>query len=94
VWRQSFCGEQRAWPESFRLTTVQGGGLRAALASAVLEPEGFTVDPDASREAQLALVVDREGSGWRTSFADRHSEGSTFASLAELVRYPRPTRYT
>jgi iron complex transport system ATP-binding protein len=93
--RVRFRPEERA----FRLVagargraTVQGGGLRAALASAVLEREGFTVDPDASsQEAQLALVVDREKSGWQASFADRHSEGSTFASLAEFVRYPFST---
>jgi len=79
---------------TFRLTTgsrgsatVSGGGLRAALAGAVLEREGYTLDGDRGIEdACLRLQVDGDGLGWHASCADRQADGATFAALADFAR--------
>jgi iron complex transport system ATP-binding protein len=80
---------------TFRLTSgsrgraaVQGAGLHAALASAVLEREGYVIDRHADgAETQLTLFVEHERPGWRARVADQCAEGTTFAALAEFVRH-------
>ena len=93
---QAFEGRQiRFHPEerSFRLLTgerrrrasVRGSGLRAALATAVLEREGYAVVP-ASAIARRAVGRTRDESGWRLSTDDGECSGADFASLAECLR--------
>jgi len=91
---QAFEGRQiRFYPEerSFRLLTgrggtasVQGSGLRAALAAAVLEREGYEVVP-AGRPA-APLSVHALDSGWRLWTDEGECSGADFASLAEYLR--------
>ncbi len=76
---------------SFRLLTggageasVQGSGLRAALASAVLEREGY--DVVAADLTTTPLSVQALDSGWRLSTDDGECSGADFASLAEYLR--------
>jgi iron complex transport system ATP-binding protein len=90
---QAFEGRQiRFHPEarSFRLLTGNGGiasihgaGLRAALATAVLEREGYEV---ASPGAAAELSVHAMDSGWRLWTNDGECSGQDFASLAEYLR--------
>ena len=90
---QAFEGRQiRFHPEerSFRLLTgnggdavVHGSGLRAALAAAVLEREGYAVVP--SSQTRTLCVHARE-SGWQAVFDDVESDGADFASLAAFLR--------
>jgi len=91
---QAFEGRQiRFHPEerSFRLLTgsvgvasVQGSGLRAALATAVLEREGYEVVPPGAPAAPLSVhAVD---SGWRLRTDDGECRGTDFAALAECLR--------
>ncbi len=62
---------------------VRGEGLRATLAGAVLEREGFAVVP--SGRADLTVATDGS-SGWRASFGDQTGEGDDFATLAVFLR--------
>lgn len=90
---QTFEGRQiRFHPEerTFRLLTgdcgeavVQGVGLRAALATAVLEREGYAV---VAAGEHSALCVDAHASGWRVSTGNGESHGADFASLAAFLR--------
>jgi iron complex transport system ATP-binding protein len=90
---QAFEGRQiRFHPEerSFRLLTgnggdavVHGSGLRAALAAAVLEREGYAVVP--SSQTRTLCVHARE-SGWQAVLDDVESDGADFASLAAFLR--------
>jgi len=91
---QAFEGRQirfQSEERSFRLLTgdqgtavVLGRGLRAAMARAVLEREGYGVTTD--DECEGALNVDAHESGWRVS-AERHEwNGHDFASLAAFLR--------
>jgi iron complex transport system ATP-binding protein len=95
---QAFEGRHiRFHPEerSFRLLTgdcgeavVHGSGLRAAMAAAVLEREGYVVvkAPDL-----CALSIDTHESGWRMSTADGEYCGADFVSLAAHLRKRRMT---
>jgi len=95
---QAFEGRQiRFHPEerSFRLLTgdrgeavVRGSGLRAAMAAAVLEREGYVV---AKSPDPCALSVDTHESGWRMSTADGEYCGADFVSLAAHLRKRRMT---
>lgn len=76
---------------TFRLVTgrrgraaVRGKGLGAALATAVLEREGYTVG--SGEGSDLTLTIDGDGTRWRVSAGDRDEQGSTFTALAELLR--------
>jgi iron complex transport system ATP-binding protein len=97
---EAFRGETiRFSPEeqTFRLVTgdrgeavVHGGGLRATLARAVLEREGFAVV--STGDAVLTVVADG-ASGWQASFGDRVSRGERFTALASFVRdLPTPRK--
>lgn len=90
---EAFRGETiRFRPEerTFRLLSggrgsavVRGGGLRATLAGAVLEREGFAIVPN----GQAVLTVAADGPfGWEASFGDRVVQGESFAALAAFVR--------
>ena len=91
---QAFEGRQiRFYPEerSFRLLTgsggtasVQGSGLRAALATAVLEREGYEVV--AAGAAAGPLSVYALDAGWRLDTDDGECAGTDFASLAKYLR--------
>jgi iron complex transport system ATP-binding protein len=90
---QAFEGRQiRFHPEerSFRLLTgdrgsavVHGAGLRATLAAAVLEREGYAVSNAA---AAGALAVHAHEAGWRVTNDDTERSGADFASLAAFLR--------
>jgi iron complex transport system ATP-binding protein len=97
---QAFEGRQiRFHPEerSFRLLTgggraasVYGSGLRAVLATAVLEREGYEIVPPGAPAATLSVhAVD---SGWRLWTDDGQCSGTDFASLAEYLRGRRTGR--
>jgi iron complex transport system ATP-binding protein len=95
---QAFEGRQIRFhceERSFRLLTgdrgtavVRGHGLRASLARAVLEREGYAVVTCGDEEA-LSVAVDE--SGWSLTARDGRCHGGTFASLAACVR-ERSTR--
>jgi iron complex transport system ATP-binding protein len=96
---EAFEGRQirfHASERSFRLLTgdrgaavVRGTGLRAALATAVLEREGFAASAAVSDERVVS--VEAHELGWRASAADGHSAGADFASLAAFLRRRRAT---
>jgi iron complex transport system ATP-binding protein len=78
---------------SFRLLTgdcgeavVRGSGLRATLAAAVLEREGYAV---VAENEGCARLVDAHDRGWRASIDDAQSSGADFASLAAFLRERR-----
>lgn len=78
---------------SFRLLTgdrgdavVHGSGLRASLATAVLEREGYSV---AAGFEACALSVHAHESGWRVLTDDAEWSGADFASLAVFLRRRR-----
>jgi iron complex transport system ATP-binding protein len=91
---QAFEGRQiRFDPEerSFRLLTggggaasVRGSGLPAALATAVLEREGYEVTPAGGPAVPLA--VHALDSGWRLRTDEGECRGADFASLADYLR--------
>jgi iron complex transport system ATP-binding protein len=93
---QAFEGRQvRFHPEerSFRLLSgdrgeavVHGTGLRAALAAAVLEREGYAVTNTA---APGAPAVDAHEAGWRLTNDQTERSGADFASLAACLRERR-----
>jgi iron complex transport system ATP-binding protein len=93
---QAFEGRRiRFHPEerSFRLLTgergeaaIHGCGLRAALATAVLEREGYAV---VSSFEPCGLSVRVHESGWSASRGDAEGRGVDFASLAEFLRERR-----
>lgn len=90
---QAFEGRQiRFHPEdrSFRLLTgdsgeavIHGCGLRAALATAVLERAGYAVVASTER---CTLSVRVHESGWWASSSDAERRGADFASLAGFLR--------
>jgi len=90
---QAFEGRHiRFHPEErcFRLLTgdrgaarVEGSGVRVALATAVLEREGYAVTNGALAGA---LAVQAHESGWRVTADDNEWNGEDFASLAACVR--------
>jgi hypothetical protein len=63
---------------------VRGSGLRAAMARAVLEREGYAVALDGSSDCEFA--VDTQSSGWRVDLEDGDHSGADFASLAAFLR--------
>lgn len=91
---QAFEGRQirfQSEERSFRLLTgdqgtavVLGRGLRAAMARAVLEREGYGVTTD--DECEGALRVDAHEFGWRASAESHEWNGHDFASLAAFLR--------
>lgn len=64
--------------------SVRGSGLRAAMAAAVLEREGYAVE--AGGHGDYDLSVDASGIEWRASFEGREHHGEDFATLAALLR--------
>jgi iron complex transport system ATP-binding protein len=92
---EAFEGRQiRFHPDqcAFRLLTgehglacVDGGGLRASLAKAVLERQGFAVG--AASTDGVSVRVDE--SGWHVSTLHERAAGSDFASLAAYLRTRR-----
>jgi len=90
---QAFEGRQiRFHPEerSFRLLTgdrgeaaIHGCGLRASLATAVLEREGYAVVPPSE---SCAVSVWVHESGWCASSGHAERRGADFASLAGFLR--------
>jgi iron complex transport system ATP-binding protein len=90
----AFEGRQiRFYPEerSFRLLSgdrgiarVQGAGLPAAMARAVLEREGYAMAEEANDRCDVTVSVDDEG--WRASRHEGVRAGSDFASLAAFLR--------
>jgi iron complex transport system ATP-binding protein len=90
---QAFEGRQiRFHPQerTFRLLTgdrgeavIHGCGLRAALATAVLEREGYAV---VSSSEPCALSVRVHDSGWSVASGDDERRGADFASLAKCLR--------
>ncbi|PYR88468.1 MAG: ABC transporter ATP-binding protein [Acidobacteria bacterium] len=90
---RAFEGRQiRFHPEerSFRLVTgdrgeavVHGAGLRARLAAAVLEREGYAVT---NATAADGLVVHARETGWRVTNDHTERSGADFASLAAFLR--------
>jgi iron complex transport system ATP-binding protein len=91
---QAFEGRQIRFHQeerSFRLLSgscgvaaVHGAGLRASLAVAVLEREGYEVaTADASRPSMSVHALD---AGWRLCTDDGECSGADFASLAECLR--------
>jgi iron complex transport system ATP-binding protein len=91
---QAFEGRQvrfHSEERSFRLVTghqgtavVSGQGLRAAMARAVLEREGYAVATN--DESEGALILDVHESGWRVSAQSGEWNGHNFASLAACLR--------
>lgn len=91
---QAFEGRQiRFHPEerSFRLLTgnggtasVHGSGLRAALAAAVLEREGYEVVPAGASGGPLSVHV--HDAGWRLDTDEGEWTGTDFALLSEYLR--------
>lgn len=67
------------------MATVRGTGLRAAMAKAVLEREGYALAPDGPASA-CDLTVDTGEVGWCASGVLGASQGRDFASLAAFVR--------
>jgi iron complex transport system ATP-binding protein len=66
--------------------TVQGSGLRATLAAAVLEREGYAVVPARSASDACALSVHAHDGGWRAWTGGAVAAGEDFASLAAFLR--------
>jgi iron complex transport system ATP-binding protein len=93
---QAFEGRQiRFHPEmrSFKLLTgdggdavVHGSGLRAALAAAVLEREGYAVVPAPASSDASTVSVHADDSGWRAVTDRDQTSGTDFASLAAFLR--------
>jgi iron complex transport system ATP-binding protein len=93
---QAFEGRQvRFHPEerTFRLLTgesgaahVHGAGLRAAMAKAVLEREGYAIADVASA---CCLSIDVRGDGWQAVAGAAAPSGRDFASLAAWLRRSR-----
>jgi iron complex transport system ATP-binding protein len=63
---------------------VNGEGLHAVLAGAVLEREGFEIVRD--RRDVLQVTIASVGTHWEAVVGDRHERGEAFATLAEFVR--------
>jgi iron complex transport system ATP-binding protein len=90
---QAFEGRQirfRAEERTFRLLTgdrgdaaVRGSGLSAAMATAVLEREGYAVT---AASGPPVLTVDAHESGWRLWADGQGWSGADFASLAVFLR--------
>lgn len=92
---QAFEGRQiRFHPaeRTFRLLTgdrgvaqIRGTGLRAAMAHAVLEREGYATPVESAADACGVFVEVHDG-GWRASAHEGVCAGSDFASLAAFLR--------
>jgi iron complex transport system ATP-binding protein len=63
---------------------VRGGGLRAEMARAVLEREGFSVAPEVAGMAGVSVQVDEES--WTLRTSEGSVSGDTFRALAARVR--------
>lgn len=88
-----FHPEERAFrPVSGRKGTavVQGEGLHAILAAAVLEREGYEVVTEGAGALVLSVVA--HNATWELAEGVRRHQGSTFAALASLVRSLPETR--
>ena len=92
-WQIRFHPDER----TFRLLTghrgaavVHGHGLRAAMARAVLEREGYAVAGVPPPEG-CALSVEIDGAGWRAAVKGIACGGVDFASLAAFLRERRTT---
>jgi iron complex transport system ATP-binding protein len=93
---QAFEGRQIRFDQkarSFRLVTgsggdaeVRGSGIRAALAAAVLEREGYALTAT-SAAAELSVHV--QESGWHALAGEAECSGADFASLAAFLRKRR-----
>jgi iron complex transport system ATP-binding protein len=62
---------------------VRGDGIRAILAGAVLEREGYEIS---STQPALSVMVNPRAPLWEATAGDRHSSGETFAELAQFSR--------
>jgi iron complex transport system ATP-binding protein len=83
----SFRPEERAFRlvnDSRNRAMVQGDGLSATLAAAVLEREGYEVVADIP--AELTVTIAPHGAMWRAVTNGHHQSGETFSALAECVR--------
>jgi iron complex transport system ATP-binding protein len=85
--RVRFCPESR----TFRVpravlggAAVRGSGIRAAMASAVVERAGYAVEPASSDWARLS--VETHDAGWRAAADGGEGAGADFASLASWLR--------
>jgi iron complex transport system ATP-binding protein len=68
---------------------VEGGGLHALLAAAVLEREGFKVVTDEA--SALRIKIGSESAHWEAVVGETRGSGENFAALAEFVRVRPPT---
>ncbi|HEX3703610.1 MAG TPA: ABC transporter ATP-binding protein [Vicinamibacterales bacterium] len=95
---QAFEGQHirfHAAERGFRLLTgdcgaarIRGTGLRAVMAHAVLEREGYATPIEAAADA-CDVSVEVHDSGWRASAHEVVYAGSDFASLAAFLRARR-----
>jgi iron complex transport system ATP-binding protein len=82
-----FRGEERTfrWLTGDRgEASVRGLGLRAAMARAVLEREGYAIATEATGECEVS--VDTREEEWRASMDGCECNGADFASLATFLR--------
>ena len=68
---------------------VEGEGLHALLAAAVLEREGFKVVTDIA--STLRVTIASQSARWEAVAGDTRRSGENFAALAEFVRSLPPT---
>jgi len=61
---------------------ARGSGVRATLAAAVLEREGYSV----ISAGEASVHVDVDDVGWRAVAGDERADGTNFASLARFLR--------
>jgi iron complex transport system ATP-binding protein len=66
---------------------VRGEGVRAAMAAAVLEREGYSLAPTPGPHCDVCIETDE--SGWHLSPDDGEHQGADFASLATFLRHRR-----
>ncbi|MEQ1758519.1 MAG: ABC transporter ATP-binding protein [Vicinamibacterales bacterium] len=64
--------------------SVRGAGLSAAMATAVLEREGYCVVDDGDRECDVRVDVNADG--WSMGSPDGDCSGTDYASLAASLR--------
>jgi iron complex transport system ATP-binding protein len=76
------------WRGSRGSAVVQGEGILARLARAVLEREGYAVgESDAAAGAPVTVRVEGDGPLWQVRVHGRDLQGRTFAELAEALRW-------
>jgi iron complex transport system ATP-binding protein len=73
--------------EDPRPAELRGAGLRASMAEAVLEREGYVVDDSAAEADRVSVEVGEHG--WRATIDGREYTGNDFASLAACLRTVR-----